>query len=384
MRLVPCLAATFAMFMLCAAATVAAQPDPYAASLACRDKENDVERLRCYDDHFGRGTPEAAAQKPATAAVTTTIATTTTVRECEPDREPQTHLERTWGLRSGCPIPLTELGWHRPTYIIVRRTSDTNDLPRTPSLGPAFPQPAEYDPMELKFQLSFKSEFISPRAFRNIPRIAEGNAVADAAYHVLGNSRLWFAYTQQSNWQAFDKKRSRPFRESNYEPELIWTFDATSARDPLEPKPGFKLLNIGFAHQSNGRGGPQSRSWNRLYVQPGFDLPGLLPGDLSLLVRKWWRESEEDDDHPDIKDYYGRGDLVLRWEPPNGHKVALLLRHNLRLNPGRGFAQLDWSIPLPVTAARLHVQATSGYGESLIDYNHNQKTLGVGFSFGKW
>ena len=52
----------------------------------------------------------------------------------------------------------------------------------------------------------------------------------------------------------------------------------------------------------------------------------------------------------------------------------------------RGFAQLDWATPLlpALGAARLHLQLTSGYGETLIDYNHKQTTLGLGVSFGDW
>jgi phospholipase A1 len=66
--------------------------------------------------------------------------------------------------------------------------------------------------------------------------------------------------------------------------------------------------------------------------------------------------------------------------------TSLLLRHTLKSTPSRGFAQLDWGTPLldSLGAARLHVQLTSGYGETLIDYNHRQTTIGVGVSFGNW
>jgi phospholipase A1 len=64
--------------------------------------------------------------------------------------------------------------------------------------------------------------------------------------------------------------------------------------------------------------------------------------------------------------------------------VSLLLRHNLDFDQGRGFLQLDWR---PIKLSRsvgVHVQLTSGYGESLIDYNHRQNTVGVGLSIIDW
>jgi phospholipase A1 len=120
-----------------------------------------------------------------------------------------------------------------------------------------------------------------------------------------------------------------------------------------------------------------------LYLQGGWDLPVRNEGEsLSVLVRGWWSSGKAD--NPDINDYAGRGDVVLRWQPNDKHKVSLLARHNLRLNPGRGFVQVDWAYDLGQKFPALHIQATAGYGESLIDYNYRQRTLGIGLSFANW
>jgi phospholipase A1 len=189
--------------------------------------------------------------------------------------------------------------------------------------------------------------------------------------------RLWFGYTQRVNWQAFNHKSSRPFRETNYEPEAILTLGNGNEGD------GFKLVNLGWSHESNGLTGTQSRGWNRLYAQGGWEW-----GRLSLLARGWNRipDTAQDDDNPDIKEYMGRGDLLTRYQTTGGYVTTLLARHNLRSSPGRGFVQLDWATPLldALGAARLHVQFSSGYGETLIDYNHKQTTIGIGVSFGDW
>ena len=69
-------------------------------------------------------------------------------------------------------------------------------------------------------------------------------------------------------------------------------------------------------------------------------------------------------------------DLVYR----DGRQTySLLVRNNLRRENNRGAFELSWHFPLH---GRLngYVQFFSGYGESLIDYDHIQQTLGFGIS----
>ena len=302
-----------------------------ADTAKCRDIQDDKERLACFD-----GADRAKNVPPAS------------------------YLERHWKLGPGDGrIGIDDVQAHRPTYILLGKwTNHANTEPSSPAAGHTVPAPIPWNDDEVSFQLSFKSELVSRHEF-------------DQKFLGLANARLWFAYTQQSFWQVYNPRLSRPFRETNYEPEVILTFGTGN------PDGGWKLLNLGLVHQSNGRSLPQSRSWNRLYAQGGWEW-----GRLSVLGRAWWRipESAEKDDNPDIQDYLGRGDVVLRWGFDNDKSMSLLLRRSF--STGRGFAQLDWTSRKLVGAARVYIQATSGYGESLIDYNFRQNTIGFGFAYG--
>jgi outer membrane phospholipase A len=267
-------------------------------------------------------------------------------------------------------LPLDEL-WQAPqgngfkpyrqNFVLATRTNFPNDGPTSPNPANVVPQGNALLQGEAKFQFSFKALMLAPQT------LGERNG-------------LWFGYTQQSYWQVFDSSNSRPFRESNYEPEVVFShrFDGPAKWA------GWRLpdrLNVGLVHQSNGQSDPRSRSWNRVYAQFGWS------GDLSsanryaVLVRPWWRfhESADSDNNPDITRYVGHGDIeTLFWRGP--YLLSLLSRERS--------LQADFSMPVPFAqgaeAARdslqLHLQFFTGYGESLIDYNHRHTTYGIGLS----
>jgi phospholipase A1 len=319
---------------------------------ACAKLESIDERLACYDE-LARAT-ESPSGAPVDASPT------------------PSHLSEVWklGAKQASARRLTDILGYRPTYIISRWTSDPNEQPTSPAPGRSALEPQDLDPNELKFQISFKAELASRQAFDEL-------GVTPVLRHVgIDSVRLWFAYTHRVNWQAYNARASRPFRETNYEPEAILTLGTGNEGD------GFKLVNLGLVHQSNGRTESDSRGWNRVYGQGGWEWDRL-----SMLARLWYRIPESgNDDNPDIKDYLGRGDLVTRYQTAGGYVTSMLVRHSLQSIPGRGFVQLDWATPLLKTlgVARFHVQLSSGYGETLIDYNHKQNTIGVGVSFGDW
>ncbi|MBT0721919.1 phospholipase A [Rosenbergiella collisarenosi] len=187
---------------------------------------------------------------------------------------------------------------------------------------------------------------------------------------ILGdNSVLAASYTQRSWWQISNSKESSPFRETNYEPQLFvgWATDYSLGNWTLRD------VETGFNHESNGRSDPTSRSWNRAYLRL------MAKNDnITAEIKPWVRldTGGGDDDNPDIIKYMGhyRAKLGYKW----GESV-FSVEGQYNWNSGYGGAQLGWSYPITPNV-RFYTQVYSGYGESLIDYNHRQTRVGIGLT----
>lgn len=179
---------------------------------------------------------------------------------------------------------------------------------------------------------------------------------------------LFFGYTQLSFWQLYDKKLSSPFRETNYEPEIFFKFDTEFEVLGLTNR----LITIGVNHESNGKSGDLSRSWNRIFAVIAADR-----GNFAIALKPWYRipEDNDDDDNPNIEKYMGYGELFGAYRL-KGHVFSFMFRNNLRQN-NRGAVELGWSYPITHNL-RLYAQYFNGYGESLVDYDHSVNRIGVG------
>lgn len=185
---------------------------------------------------------------------------------------------------------------------------------------------------------------------------------------------LYFAYSQKSFWRVLDREESRPFRETNYNPELFYRLQ------PPAPDWGTWGADLGIEHESNGARDLTSRSWDRVYVAPFVEY-GRLRGELKL----WHRLSEDvkespsdagGDDNPDITDFYGYGELRLAYVNRWQHRGTLMTRWNFATE--KGAVQLDYSLPTGTKNLYIHGQFWSGYGETLIDYNRSITRYGIG------
>ena len=277
------------------------------------------------------------------------------------------YLERKWRLTSEGDWNINDFEIYKSNYLILSHTDNTNNTPQSPNRFNT--EDRNLDADDLKFQISLKTELYNNIPFiRNLPFVT--------------SSRLWGAYTQKSNWQIFNAKASRPLRENNYEPELILSLGIDNEVGGVKKDYIPRMMNLGLAHQSNGRSNPTSRSWNRVYLESGWELTDRI----SLMVRPWWRipEDSKKDDNPDIEKFLGYGDVTVRYETPSSKTaVSVLLRDNLR-SDNKGFAQIDlqqrvFNNPY----IKLHMMFSSGYGDTLLDYNHSQNIVGFGISLGE-
>ncbi|WP_374014069.1 phospholipase A [Pseudoxanthomonas koreensis] len=266
-------------------------------------------------------------------------------------------LDSRWELARDSKLGIYQLRAYKPVYVLPGYwTSQVNATPSSPNPNNTLTDPEHLDRIEAKFQLSFKTKVVQ-------------DLFGD-------NGDLWVGYTQSSRWQAYNSELSRPFRETNYEPEVMLVFRNNYSLFGWKGR----MTGIAINHQSNGRGDPLSRSWNRVILNLGLDRDNW-----ALVLRPWYRikEGSREDNNPDIEDYIGRGDALLVYSR-DGHELSLTARHSLRGGDrAHGSLQFDWGFPIN-NLLRGHVQVFDGYGESLIDYNHKATYVGVGFALLEW
>ena len=384
--------------------TTLAQADAPRTPEQCTGISSGLERLACYDQFFKRDAASTQAADAAAAAAAILLATQEALAAepepaATPDPSPATRsriqqwlaslrglenpapadssevvplddpvtalanagrgslLDQRWELARDSKFGVFNLRAYKPIYALpIFYATSTNPLPHSPNPNNVVHDWHHVQPFEGKFQLSFKTKIVE-------------NLFGD-------NGDLWGTYTQTSRWQLYNSQESRPFRETNYEPELMLVF---RNRYHLAGWSG-RMAAIGINHQSNGQSDPQSRSWNRIVGTLGLDRENW-----ALVIRPWWRvpEGTREDNNPDIEDYIGRADAMLVWRKGD-HEISSIARHSLRGGErSHGSLQLDWGFPLD-GPLRGHIQVFSGYGESLIDYNHKSTYIGLGISLTEW
>ncbi len=331
-----------ACFLLASLCGAPGCPVPAAAAPGleeCAKIDDDAARLRCFDEMAGRKpkAPSGAEAPPQPA---------------EARREEPSFMSKRWQLDEESRRKRFAIMSHRQNYILPYTYNFHQEKDTYESVNPN----VEIQDAEVKFQISLKMKVWED---------------------VLGMPMdLWAAYTQLSLWQFYSTDYSSPFRETNYEPEILLNYRTNTDLFGLLRN---RFIQVGLNHQSNGRAEPLSRSWNRIVANFGFER-----GVFNAQLKTWIRipESADEDDNRDITSYLGYGELWLGTVWKDFH-LALMLRNNLRFDDNRGAMQFELSFPL-IEHLNGYVQYFLGYGESLIDYNHYANRIGVGVMIKDW
>lgn len=183
------------------------------------------------------------------------------------------------------------------------------------------------------------------------------------------NFDLNFAYTHHAWWQVYNADWSRPFRETNYMPEIFVRYLDPAIKNVWRGEiPG---VDIGYIHQSNGQTEFLSRSWNRIFVRSAY-----IEKEFTAILTGWYRmrEPATSDDNPDIDNYMGYGELEL---VKNFNKHSF--RYKTPLFAKHASTDLKYSYPWR-ESLRWFVSMQFGYAHSMIEYDHPTQRYGVGIA----
>ncbi|MES2089183.1 MAG: phospholipase A [Pseudomonadota bacterium] len=318
-------------------------------------------RLACYDRQAGRQAMMALPASPSVAPGTPEAVPASAAATPATPQQSDSFLSRYWELDHADKRGTFNYTSYRPNFLLpLRVMRSVNRSPSSPTRGTATNLP-HYQNGETKLQLSMRSKVLE-----------------DALLH---GADLWVAYTQQSTWQLWNQTESAPFRDTVFQPEVVYVIPTPTSWQTLPMGWKWRMSQVGLVHQSNGQTDPLSRSWNRVYGSMGLE-NGSVTASLRLENRMETSHNQRDD-NPDIIHYLGRYEAQMTWSP--GRSTAVLLwRPSLS---GRGSVQLDWTYPVfndRPDGLRWYTQVFHGFGETLLDYNFKQTSLGVGLTIFKF
>lgn len=182
-------------------------------------------------------------------------------------------------------------------------------------------------------------------------------------------SFLFVMYTQKTLWNVFQE--SLPMRDINFNPGIGWSKPFFN-KDRYIGK--FTLL---LEHESNGRDGEASRSWNKI------SFCGSTIVDEWLMVHaKYWIPIIDGGNNKDILKYSGifQGGFVVTT--PNKEfswGLTWVKRKGWNFNMNTIW-EMSWRVSDKMNL-NLYAQYYNGYGECLLDYNQFHSRFRVGLVF---
>ena len=183
------------------------------------------------------------------------------------------------------------------------------------------------------------------------------------------DSFVFLMYTQKTLWNVF--QNSMPMRDLNFNPGIGWSKPFFS-KDRYVGK-----LTLLVEHESNGRDGDESRSWNRISIYGSTIIDEWL-----MVHAKFWIPVIDGMNNKDILDYcgiYQHGVVITTPNKKFSFGITGVKRKGWNLNFNTIF-DFSWRVH-EKSNLNLFAQYYNGYGENLLDYNQFHSRLRVGLIF---
>ena len=189
---------------------------------------------------------------------------------------------------------------------------------------------------------------------------------------------MYFGYTQPAFWDL--SSYSKPFIDTNYKPSFFYYIPSTDWR----VDDNAVGVAAGIEHESNGKDEPESRSIDVLFVRPYFTFGDRR--DFHWTVSPKLYAYLEKSDNSDIARYRGYGDFHLSYGKDNDWQAAWILRKGTSTE--KFSAELQATYPInqwyPGVSGYLMLQAFTGYGEYLLDYNEREPwSVRIGYAISR-
>ncbi|KND61584.1 Phospholipase A1 precursor Outer membrane phospholipase A [Candidatus Burkholderia verschuerenii] len=247
------------------------------------------------------------------------------------------------------------------TAAVPTTTQDTMLSGRFSSFEPTYFADGKNGDQLAKFQFSFKYRL-------HLPDDPRSSGFLD---------NLYFGYTQTAIWNL--SADSVPFRDISFQPQLFYYVEDTGVKSPLFTRMG---VAAGIGHESNGKGGDESRAINIVFVRPTWEFGDLNDNHLTLSPKFYYYLSKSG--NQDIADYRGYADFLIKYGSPDGWQLATTLRKGTKHWYGSVDANLTYPLAKLVGSAwggYLFVSYFNGYGEDILDYNQRRHWIArIGYS----
>lgn len=176
---------------------------------------------------------------------------------------------------------------------------------------------------------------------------------------------LFLTYTQLAMWDVF--KESFPFRDINFNPTV-------GLGKPLVYHNRYLGdIAVQLEHESNGKDGDDSRSWNKISFAGQFKIDRHWS-----YYTKLWIPIVDGENNSNIVRYRGWGICALSYNQRDKYNISVIV------NPRPGFFNANLTVNCSYRLFKkenqyLFFEFYNGYGENLLDYDQFRQRFRLGF-----